>query len=177
MLRSYHLPPPNPTEDQPAVNLPTKEQPAPAVHTKEPQIPASSVTAPAFNAPLPIAPASFVPLEPSTPRTTVHTNFGGPSTTAPPQQHISISTQDFLAIMDAVRTFSVTSASFVVAHAALAERMIRTEVAVAQTKAILTQNQAIIVQIQSYLGLPPISPSVPAQASSIHPLLVPAPFA
>ena len=42
-------------------------------------------------------------------------------------------------------------------------------------KAALTQNQAILVQIQSHLGLPPISISVPAQASSVHPPSVPAP--
>ena len=37
MPRSYHLPPPDPAEDQPAVDLPIEEQPASAVHTEEPQ--------------------------------------------------------------------------------------------------------------------------------------------
>ena len=76
----------------------------------------------------------------------------------------------FLAIMDAVCAFSVISASFAAAHIALAERMKRTE-------ATLSQNQAILVQIQSHLGLPPISTSVPAQASLVHPPTVPAPSA
>ena len=36
----------------------------------------------------------------------------------------------------------------------------------AQTSAILAQNQAILMQIQSHLGLPTISSYVPAQAFS-----------
>ena len=64
--------------------------------------------------------------------------------------------------MDAVRTFFATSTSFATAHAALAERMTHIE-------ATMAQNQAILIQIQSHLGLPPISPSVPAQASSVPP--------
>ena len=78
------------------------------------------------------------------------------------QQHISIYTRDFLTIMDALRTFSATSASFAIAHTTLVERMTHIETATAQ-------NHAILMQIQSHLGLPPISPSVPAQASSDHP--------
>ena len=70
--------------------------------------------------------------------------------------------------MDVVCAFSVTLASFAAAHTALAERMMRPEVA-------LAQNQAILVQIQSHLGLPLISTSVPAQASSVHPPSVPTP--
>ena len=38
MPRSYHLPPPDPAEDQLAVDLPTEEQPTPTVHTEEPQL-------------------------------------------------------------------------------------------------------------------------------------------
>ena len=156
MPLSYHLPPPDLAEDQPAVNLPTEEQPPSAVHIEEPQMPATSVPVPALatTAPLPTALASSVPPKPLTPSTTAHTDLAGPSSSAPPPQHITISTRDFLAIMDVARTFSVTSASFAVAHAALAERMTRTEAA-------LAQNQAILVQIQSHLCLPPISPSVP----------------
>ena len=168
MPRSYHLHPLDPAEDQLSINLPTKEQPAPVVQTEEPQIPTSSVPAPATTAPLPTAPASSVPPKPSAPSTTAHTDLAGPSSSAPPPQHITISTRHFLAIMDAVSTFSVTSASFAATHAALAERMTCTEAA-------LTQNQAILVQIQSHLGLPPISPSVPAQASSVHSPSVPTP--
>ena len=168
MPHSYHLSPLDPAEDQSAVDLPTEEQPTLAVHTEEPQILASSVPAPATTAPLPTTHASSVPPDPSAPNTITHIDLVGPSSSAPPPQHITISTWDFMAIMDAVHTFSVTSASFVTAHAALVERMTRTEAA-------LAQNQAILVQIQSHLGLPPISPSVPVQASSIHPPSVPAP--
>ena len=76
---------------------------------------------------------------------------------------------DFLAIMDGVYTFSATLASFAAAHTALAERMARTEVTVAQTTAMLTQNNAILMQIQSQLGLPQIPSSVPTQAFPAHP--------
>ena len=168
MPHSYHLPPPDLVEDQPEVDFPTEEQPPPVVHIEEPQIPASSVPAPATIAPLPTTPAFSVPLKPSTPNTTAHTDLAGPSSSAPPPQHITISTRDFLAIMDAIFTFSVTSVSFMAAHAALAERM-------THTQAALAQNQAILVHIQSHLGLPLISPSMPAQASSVHPPSIPTP--
>ena len=56
--------------------------------------------------------------------------------------------------MDAVRTFAATSASFTGSQTALAERMARAEVA-------LTQNQAILLQIQSHLGLPPVTVTAP----------------
>ena len=69
--------------------------------------------------------------------------------------------------MDAVRALSVTLASFETAHAALVERMTHIE-------AVMAQNQAIIMQIQSHLGLPPISPLVPAQGSLVPPLAEPA---
>ena len=147
------------------------------MHIEEPQIPASSVPAPTITAPLPTTPASFVPLEPSAPRTTVHTDSIGPSTTALPPQHISLSTRVFLVIMEVVRIFSATSASFAATHATIVEKMTRTEAVVAQTSAILEQNQAILVQIQNHLGLPLISPSVPTQASSVHPPSVPTPSA
>ena len=68
--------------------------------------------------------------------------------------------------MDAVRTFSTTLASFATAHTALVERMTRTDTAIAQ-------NHAILMQIQSHLGPPPISPSVLAQATSGHPPAAP----
>ena len=45
----------------------------------------------------------------------------------------------------------------------------------AQTSAILAQNQAIIMQIQSHLGLPTISPYVPTQAFSAPTPAGPAP--
>ena len=134
---SYHLSPLDPAEDQPAVDLLIEEQPPQVVHIEEPQIPASSVPAPAITTPLPTAPISSVPLESSAPSTMVHTDFAGPNTITPPSQHISISTRDFLAIMEAVRTFSATSASFAAAHATLAERMTSIEAAVAQTSTML----------------------------------------
>ena len=62
MPRSYHLPPPDPDEDQPVADLPTEEQPPPAMHTEEHQVPASSVPAP-----LPTAPAFSTRPEPSAP--------------------------------------------------------------------------------------------------------------
>ena len=139
MPRSYHLPPPDPVKDQSTVDLLTEEQPAPTLHTEEPQIPASSVPTPATTAPLPTAPASSVPPEPSAPSTTAHADLAGPNSSAPPLQHITISTRDFLAIMDAVCTISITSASFVAAYAAIAEKMTRTEAALSQNQAILRQ--------------------------------------
>ena len=170
MPRSYYLLPPDLAEDSPAVDLPKEEQPPPAVHIEKPQIPASSVIAPVTTTPLPIAHVSSIPQEPSAPSTTSHTDLAGPSSSPPPPQHITISTRDFLAIIDAVRTLFVTSASFEAAHATPAGRMTLTEAADAQ-------NHVILVQIQSPLGLPLISPSVPAQASSVHRPSVPAPFA
>ena len=85
---------------------------------------------------------------------------------APPQQYITVSTRDFLTIMEAVCTFSTTVASFAAAHAILADRMTRTEAAMAQTSDILAQNQAILIQLQSDMGLLAVSPYVPTQASA-----------
>ena len=62
---SYHLPPPDSDEDQPAANLPAEEQPPPAMHIEEHPVPTSIVPAP-----LPISLASFAPPEPSDPSTT-----------------------------------------------------------------------------------------------------------
>ena len=120
MPRSFHLPPLDPAKDQLAVDLLTEEQPTPTVHIEEPQIPASSVPTLATTTPLPTAPASSVPPKPSAPSPTAHVDSAGPSSSVPPPQHITISTRDFLAIMDVVRTFSITSASFAAAHVALA---------------------------------------------------------
>ena len=68
--RTFHLPPPEPAEDQPAADLPAEEQPPPIVHTEEHQVPASSVPTLATTAPLPTAPASSASLEPSASNTT-----------------------------------------------------------------------------------------------------------
>ena len=117
---TQHLPPQDLAEDQPADAHATVDQPPPTGHTEEPQI-APSI-APPVTAPLQTAPASFVPLLPP-----ALAHSFGPSTLEPPLQHVSISTQDFLAIMGAVRTFSATSTS--AAHTTLVERMTRAEAA------------------------------------------------
>ena len=150
--RARHLPPQDLVEDI-AVDQPAED-------IEEPHIAPSA--APTVTGPLPLSLASSVPPVPP-----AHTASVGPSTSVPPPQHISISTRDFLTITDAVRTFSATSASFAAAHIALTERMTRTETAIAN-------NHSILVQIQSHLGLPPISPSVPTQASSNQPPAMPA---
>ena len=59
--------------------------------------------------------------------------------------------------MDAIHKCAATSASLAASKTALAERM-------AHAKVTLTQNQAILLQIQSHLGLPPVTVTEP-----IHP--------
>ena len=98
--------------------------------------------------------------EPSAPMPTAQSGIAGSSTSAQPQQYITLSTRDFLTIIEAIRTFSAIAASFVASQAALAKRMTRTE-------ATIAQSQAILMQLQSYLGLPAIYPHAPAQASAI----------
>ena len=133
--RTEHLLPHDEAEDI-AVNHPAED-------TEDPQIASSAVLVTTTESPAPPVP----------------TALEGPSTSAAPPHHISISAPDFLAIMDAVRSFSATSTSFSAAHTALAEKMARTEAAVAQ-------NHTILVQFQCHLGLPPIPPSVPSKAFS-----------
>ena len=154
---------PLPAEDQPTADIPAKDQPPPVDHFGEPQAPVPLVLTSPPPAPVPSAPLPSVFSTPHGPNTTPP-NGALASTSAPPPQHITISTHNFLTIMDAVRMFSTTAASFATAHAALADRMTRTEAAMAQTSAILAQNQAILMQIHSHLGLPAISPYVHAQA-------------
>ena len=120
--RAQHLPPQDVVADM-AVDHPAED-------TEEPQI--APPAAPTVTAPFPTSPTSPTYAVPQAPTTS-----DGPSTSAPPPQHISISTRDFLAIMDAVCTFSVMSTSFTAAHTALAERMTRTEASVAQTTSLL----------------------------------------
>ena len=45
-----------------------------------------------------------------------------------PSEHIPVTSRDFLAVMDAVRTFSATYASFAASQTTLAERMARAKV-------------------------------------------------
>ena len=94
----------------------------PSEDTEHPQIASSAVPVTTTESPVPPAPSK------------------GPSTSAAPPQHISISVQDFLK--------------------SLAKRM-------ALTEATVAQNHAILVQLQGHLGLPPIPSSVSTQAFSI----------
>ena len=134
---AFHLPPPGSDEDEPATNSPQGDLSPIAEHTEEPPAPASSVPPPVPLAPpttalvapasVPQAPMPSTPLEPLAPMPTAQTYIAGPSTSAPPQQYITLSTRDFLTIMEAVRTFSATAASFAASQATLAERMTRTK--------------------------------------------------
>ena len=60
--------------------------------------------------------------------------------------------------MAAVSNFAVTSQSFAVVEASMAERMARTEV-------VLAQNTSILDQVQQHLGLPPIPLTLAATAT------------
>ena len=136
---AFHLLPPGPYEDQPTAEIPLKDLPPVVEHTKErpapsPSVPASVPPAPPTTAPVPSALVPSIPSEPLAPMPTAHSDIAGPSTSTPPQQSITISTRDFLTIMEAVRTFSTTSASFAAAHATLADRMTRAKAAMAQTR-------------------------------------------
>ena len=135
MPRSYHLPPPDPAEDQLAADIPPENQPPMAEHIEEPQAP--TPLAPATATPVPSAPVPVVPPVPSTTMLAAHSDIAGSSTSTQPQQFITISSRDFLTIMGAIRTFSTTSASFATTHAALADWMTRTEATMTQISAIL----------------------------------------
>ena len=79
----------------------------------------------------------------------------GPSSMSQqPSEHIPVTYRDLLAVMDAIRTCAATSASLAASQIALAEQMARAEVT-------LAQNQAILLQIQSHLGLPPVTVTEP----------------
>ena len=122
-------------------DLPRDEQPVPVVEVEGTSVPDSFLLVPPPTAPAP-------------PETA-----GQSSMSQQPSEHIPIITKDFLAIMDAVRTFAATFASFATSRIALADRMARTEVA-------LAQNQAILLQIQSHLGLPPVTVTAPIQPTT-----------
>ena len=176
--RAFHLPPPGSDEDEPANDSPRGDLSPIAEHTGEPPAPASSVPPPVFSAPpttAPVAPTSVpqAPMPSTPPKTSgpmliTWSDIAGPSTSAPPLQYITLSTRDFLTIMEAVRTFSATTASFTASQAALVERITCTEDVVAQS-------QAILMQLQSHLGLPAVSLHTPAQASGTPPLVGSAP--
>ena len=121
---------PLPAEDQPPADISAEEQPPPVEHFEEPKTPAPSVSASLPLAQMPSAPLPSHFSEPHGPSTTP-TDRAAVSTSAPPQSHIMISTHDFPTIMDAVRTFSITTASFATAHAALVDWMTRAVAAIA----------------------------------------------
>ena len=127
--------------DDYAEDLPRDEQPVPMVEVEGTLVPDSSPQVPP-----PIAPAPPETVGPS-------------STSQQPSEHILVTSRDFLAVMDAVRTFAATSASFAASQIALAEWMARAEVA-------LAHNQAIILQIQSHIGLPPVTMTTPIQPTT-----------
>ena len=139
---AFHLPPPGPAEDEPAADSPQGDLSPIAEYTEEPSALAPSVPplvppAPPTTALGPPASVPSIPSKPSSPMPTTHSDITGPSTSTPPQQYITISTRDFLTIMEALRTFSSTAASFAASYATLADRMTHIEAAMAHTSAIL----------------------------------------
>ena len=117
--------------DDYAVDLPRGEQPVQLVEVKRTSVLDSSPPIP--------PPIALAPLK----------TAGPSSTSQQPSECIPVTSRDFLAVMDAVRTLAATSASLAPSHTALAERMACAEVTLVQTHAIL-------LQIQSHLGLPPV---------------------
>ena len=103
-------------------------------------------------------PDSSPPVPPSTAPAPPET--AGPSSTSQqPSEHIPVTSRDLLAVMDAIRTCAATSASLATSQTALVERMARAEVT-------LAQNQAILLQIQSHLGLAPVTVTKPIQPTT-----------
>ena len=83
-----------------------------------------------------------------------------PTAPAPPETTGSSSTsQQPSKLLDAVRALATTTASLAASQTALVERMDRVEVT-------LVQNQAILLQIQSHLGLPPVTVTEPIQLTT-----------
>ena len=84
----------------------------------------------------------------------------GPSSSLQqPSEHIPVTSRDFLAVMDVVRALATTTAPLAASQTTLAERMARAEVT-------LAQNQTILLQIQSHLGLPPVTVTEPIQPTT-----------
>ena len=135
--RAFHLPPPGLDEDEPVDDSPRGDLSPKAEHTGEPPAPVSLVSPPASSAPpatAPVAPASVLQaLMPSTspqtsgPMPIVLSDIAGLSTSTQPPQYITLSTGDFMALMETVRTFSATTASFAASQTTLAEMMTCTE--------------------------------------------------
>ena len=84
----------------------------------------------------------------------------GPSSTSQqPSRHILVTYRDLSTVMDVVRALATTTASLAASQTALAERMARAEFT-------LAQNQAILLQIKSHLGLPPVTVTEPIQPTT-----------
>ena len=81
------------------------------------------------------------------------------SSSQQPSEHIPVTSRDFLAVMDAVCALATTTASLAASQTTLAERMASAEVT-------LAQNQAILLQKQSHLGLPPVTMTKPIQPTT-----------
>ena len=139
--RAFHLPPPGSDEDEPDDDSPRRELSPIVEHTGEPPAPVSPVSPPVSLAPPvtpPVSPA-LVPQAPmpstsqqtSSPMPTLRSDITGSSASIQPPQYITLSARDFLALMETVRTFSATTASFAASQATLAERMTRTEASIA----------------------------------------------
>ena len=72
------------------------------------------------------------------PTTPAPPETAGPSSTSQqPSEHIPVTSRDFLAVMDVVRTLATTAASLAASQTALAKRMARAKVTLTQNKAIL----------------------------------------
>ena len=127
--------------DDYAEDLPRGEKPVPVVEVERTSVPDSSPPVPSHTTPSPPATA-------------------GPFST--PQQsseHILVTSRDLLVVLDVVRTLTATFVSLAASQTALAERMARVEVT-------LAQNQVILLQIQSHLGLPLVTVTAPIQTTT-----------
>ena len=93
-------------------------------------------------------------LPPSPPETA-----GSSSTSKQPSEHIPITSRDFLVVMDLVHALTVTITSLAASQTTLAKRIARAEVT-------LAHNQAILLQIQSNLVLPPVTVTEPIQPTT-----------
>ena len=107
--------------DDYAEDLPRDEQPVPVVEVEGALVPDSC--------PPVLPPIALAPLE----------TAGSSPTSQQPSKHSPVTSRDFLAVMDVVRTLAATSASLATSQTALAERMARAEVTLAQNQAILFQ--------------------------------------
>ena len=88
---------------------------------------------------------SVLDLSPTAPAPPETVGPSSPSHQSP--EHILVNSRELSAVMDAIRELATTQAS-------LAEQMARVEVT-------LAQNHAMLLQIQSHLGLPPVSVTEP----------------